>query len=224
MKDGKKRQPVPTFRLNPSSLVGSEQSGKVEYGRMLGANASSFDQNLPEHHLNDGAAGEIAARSNGVPTPDAIDVTRSLSNAMSPVLSSMTSSPIASGVVSTCSELDYSMSELTEEKRRHHIRTCVKLRIFRKLKFFVKAFHNDYNENPETVCADMMRYCHIVPGTPLAQLWWLETRVLVMRTHTDHRNNCIKAMRLRYRGKFITTSPVCRSRSVKRMLLTLPKP
>ena len=206
MKDGKKSKPVPTFRLNPSSLVGSEQSGKVEYGRMLGANANSFNQNLPEIHLNHGAAGEFAARSNGVPSPDTVDVTQSLSNAMSPVLSSMTNSPIVSGVVSPCSGLDYSMSELTEEKRRHHIRTCVKLRIFRKLKFFVKAFHNDYNDNPETVCADMMRYCHIVPGTPMAQLWWLETRMLVMRTHTDHRNNCIKAMRLRYCGKFIFLS------------------
>ena len=206
MKDGKKSKPVPTFRLNPSSLVGSEQSGKVEYGRMLGANANSFNQNLPEIHLNHGAAGEFAARSNGVPSPGTVDVTQSLSNAMSPVLSSMTNSPIVSGVVSPCSGLDYSMSELTEEKRRHHIRTCVKLRIFRKLKFFVKAFHNDYNDNPETVCADMMRYCHIVPGTPMAQLWWLETRKLVMRTHTDHRNNCIKAMRLRYRGKFIFLS------------------
>ena len=169
------------------------------------------------HHLNNGAAGEFAARGNGVPPPDTIDVRHSLSNAMSPVLSSMTSSPIVSGVVSTCSGLDYSMSELTEEKRRHHIRTCVKLRIFRKLKFFVKAFHNGYNEDPETVCADMMRYCQIVPGTPKAKLWCLETRVLVMRTHTDHRNNCIKAMRPRYRGKFLITSPVCTSWRVPTM-------
>ena len=201
---GKKRKAVPTFRLKPASLMGSEQGvGSVIYGgNKLGAGVKTTIPNQLGHVGNDDLAGENAAWGNDVQPPDTIDVTHNLSNVMSPVLSSMSSIPVAVlELVTPSPGLDMSMTELTDAKRRNHIRNCVKLRVFRKLKFFVKMFHSDYTEDPHTVCADMMRYCKIVPGTDYARLWWLETRVLVMRTHTDHRNNCIKAMRLRYRGK-----------------------
>ena len=84
------------------------------------------------------------------------------------------------------------------------IRDCVKVQLFRKMKFFDKGKHGSYSTNTKTVCGLVMKFCNI-SSIQADHKWWDRMRPMVMRTHTDHRNNCIKAMRIKFRGK----SPCC---------------
>ena len=43
--------------------------------------------------------------------------------------------------------------------------------------------------------------CNVEPDQA-DEHWWADMRKLVVCTHTDRRNNVIKNMRLRFRGKF----------------------
>jgi hypothetical protein len=80
------------------------------------------------------------------------------------------------------------------------IKDCVKLHLFRKMKFFDKGKHGSYSTSPKTVCGLVMKHCNI-SSVQADHKWWDKMRSAVMRTHTDHRNNCIKAMRIKFRGK-----------------------
>ena len=84
------------------------------------------------------------------------------------------------------------------------IRDCVKIQLFRKMKFFDKGKHGSYNTSTKTVCGLVMKFCNI-SSVQADHKWWDKMRPMVMRTHTDHRNNCIKAMRNKFRG----TYPCC---------------
>jgi hypothetical protein len=80
------------------------------------------------------------------------------------------------------------------------IRDCVKIQLFRKMKFFDKGKHGSYSTSTKTVCGLVMKFCNI-SSVQADYKWWDKMRPMVMRTHTDHRNNCIKAMRVKFRGK-----------------------
>ncbi len=70
---------------------------------------------------------------------------------------------------------------------------------FCKLNFFDKGKHGSYSTKPNTVCAILIKLGNI-SAVEADHKWWDTTRSTVMRMHTDHRNNCVKAMRLRFRG------------------------
>ncbi len=76
---------------------------------------------------------------------------------------------------------------------------CVKQQLFRRVKFFDDDMHGDYDYNPESVCGMVRNYCNVASVETNLQ-WWHETRKKIKRTLGNHRNNCIKAMRLRFRG------------------------
>ena len=80
------------------------------------------------------------------------------------------------------------------------VRDLVKEKLFRRLKFFDKSKHGSYSTRTSTVCGMLIKYGNI-SSVAADHKWWDKMRSPVMRTHTDHRNNCIKAMRLRFRGK-----------------------
>ena len=69
------------------------------------------------------------------------------------------------------------------------------------MKFFDEDIHGAYNTDPESVCGPVMQFCNIsfIATEPS---WWFDMKPIIKRTHTDHRNNCIKSMRLHFRGKF----------------------
>ncbi len=79
------------------------------------------------------------------------------------------------------------------------VQKIVKEKLFCKLKFFDKRKHGSYRTKSNTVYGMLIKLGNI--SAVEADYKWRDTmRSTVMRTHTDHRNNCIKAMRLRFRG------------------------
>jgi hypothetical protein len=87
---------------------------------------------------------------------------------------------------------------------RGMVRGVVKTRLFPKVKFLIKEKHGMYAHRQETVCGMVMKHCNISAVDTTSE-WWNELRPTIFRTHTDHRNNCIKAIRLRYRGNVAIT-------------------
>jgi hypothetical protein len=85
--------------------------------------------------------------------------------------------------------------------QRHMVCDCVKTKLFRCLKFFKKDVHGLYNLCNGTVCAMVVANCNVTTADA-DKVWWANMRKLVVCTHTDRRNNVIKNIRLRFRGKF----------------------
>ena len=76
---------------------------------------------------------------------------------------------------------------------------CVKQQLFRKVKFFDDDLHRQLDHHPDSVCGMVRTYCNISAIETNVNLW-SETRGKIKHTLGNHRNNCIKAMRLRFRG------------------------
>jgi hypothetical protein len=84
------------------------------------------------------------------------------------------------------------------------VRNIVKEKLFCKLKFFDRRKHGSYSTKPNTVCGMLIELGNI-SAVEADYKWWCDTMCsTVMHTHMDHRNNCIKAMRLRFRGTWCT--------------------
>ena len=90
--------------------------------------------------------------------------------------------------------------KMTDTGKRALVRECVKKVLFRRIKFFRKELHGMYHQSPTTVCGLIINYCNM-PLEEASMEWWSKTRKVVLSSHTDHRNNVIKLMRLRFIGK-----------------------
>ena len=91
--------------------------------------------------------------------------------------------------------------KMTPEGWRILVRNCVKTVLFCRLKFFKKDLHGIYDQRETTVCGLVIKSCNL-SGQDATLKWWATMRKIVIATHTDHRNNVIKTMRLRFRGTF----------------------
>ena len=80
------------------------------------------------------------------------------------------------------------------------VRSCVKKQLFRRVKFFHDELHGSYDTKTNSVCGLVMRFCNI-SAIAAEPRWWFDMKPIIKKTHTDHRNNCIKAMRTRFRGE-----------------------
>lgn len=99
--------------------------------------------------------------------------------------------------------VDMSMS-ITSTGMRAIIKECVKNKLFRCVKFFDREKHGFYSENLNTACGLVIKFCHIAPTSQTqAFAWWREVRPLVIKTISDHRNNCIKSMRTVFGRKYL---------------------
>ena len=78
----------------------------------------------------------------------------------------------------------------------------VRAHIFRNVKFWDRDEHGVFSEEPNTVCGIVLRLCNVLACNHEihAPTWWRETKPLVIKTHTDQRNNCIKTVHIRYNG------------------------
>lgn len=76
---------------------------------------------------------------------------------------------------------------------------CVKQQLFRRVKFFDDDLHGHFDYNPDSVCGMVRNFCNVSSIETNLQ-WWYETRSKIKRTLGNHRNNCIKTMRSRFRG------------------------
>jgi hypothetical protein len=54
-----------------------------------------------------------------------------------------------------------------------------------------------YNKKPTSFCGIVLKYCSIIAN----KAWWYNIRKMIVITHTNHRNNCIEAMKLKFKGK-----------------------
>jgi hypothetical protein len=77
---------------------------------------------------------------------------------------------------------------------------CVKHQLFRRVKFFDDYLHGQFDHQPDSVCSMVRKYCN-VSAIETNLNWWYKTPGKIKRTLGNHRNNCIKSMRLRFRGK-----------------------
>ena len=81
------------------------------------------------------------------------------------------------------------------------IKLVIKNKLFRMMKFCDRESDFLFNTNSDTVCGTILRHAMMLKE-PAAQQWWKETRPLVRKTFTDHRNNCIKCIRAKYKGMY----------------------
>ena len=106
-------------------------------------------------------------------------------------------SQVTSSVPGLSSLMDMSMTEISKENQISMVKGCIKRHVFSIWKFYQKDFHSHFSEDEKTMCRFIMKHTNI-RGT---QNWWLGMRRIVVKTHTDLRNNAIKNMQMKFKGK-----------------------
>ena len=140
--------------------------------------------------------------------PALITVNKSLSAVISQQTSLLTNPGI---------NIDMSLTQISDPNFRHIISQCVKLQVFRRCKFYNKEHHGIYNEMPTSFCGIVLKYCNIVAN----EAWWYNTRKMIVITHTNHRNNCIKAMKLKFKGEKKTISHKCATKILTKCVVEI---
>ena len=86
---------------------------------------------------------------------------------------------------------------------KSNIRAFVKLNLFHLVKFWDKDIYGEKSYKTNTVCGWFAKIHHIEKSKDF--IWWDRGVSKEMgRMHTDHRNNCIKAIKKVYQGMNIT--------------------
>ena len=116
-----------------------------------------------------------------------------------------TATPTAA--VPSLPQYNLSMTAFTDSTLRSIVKTCIKDHIFRKCKFFNRFKHNAFDTNPKSMCGQIMKHCSLTADAT----WWYGIRTLVIKTLTDHRNNCIKRLNARFKGTYLIVCVACRS-------------
>ena len=106
-------------------------------------------------------------------------------------------SQLTSSVPGLSSSMDMSMTEISEENQISMIKTCIKKHVFSIWKFYQKDYHSHFSADEKTLCGFIMKHTNI-RGT---ENWWLGMRRIVVKTHTDLRNNAIKNMQMKFKGE-----------------------
>jgi hypothetical protein len=112
-------------------------------------------------------------------------------------VSKSSDSQVTSSVPGLSSLMDMSMTEISEENQISMVKGCIKRHVFSIWKFYQKDYHGSFSEDHKTMCGFIMKHTNI-RGT---QNWWLGIRRVVVKTHTDLRNNAIKNMQTKFKGK-----------------------
>ena len=76
------------------------------------------------------------------------------------------------------------------------VKTCVKTHTFRICKFYNRNLHSQYSTSAQTMCGQILRKCNLDADAA----WWYQMRPTVVKTLTDHRNNCIKRIMQKFKG------------------------
>ncbi len=93
--------------------------------------------------------------------------------------------------------IDMSLTQISDPNFCHIISQCIKRIVFCRCKFYNREHHGAYNENVNLFSGMVLNHCHILANVA----WWFNTRKMVVIIHTNHRNNCIKAMNTKFKGK-----------------------
>lgn len=109
---------------------------------------------------------------------------------------------ISSVDMSFCESLHWHIDNSTPDfVVQEAIRKCIKQKVFRLLKFCDRDIHGCFNESSKSVCGIVLKFCNLKKAA-IAREKWIELRPMVMRAHATHRNNCIKSLQKRYKGKW----------------------
>jgi len=83
------------------------------------------------------------------------------------------------------------------------IAKAIKQVMFRYFKFFDREQDYFFNTEKNTFCGLLLTKTNQTQRSVNEQSdWWLTNRRFIKTTHTNHRNNCIKMIQLKYKGKF----------------------
>jgi L-rhamnose mutarotase len=94
--------------------------------------------------------------------------------------------------------IDMSMTELEDSGQKNRIIFIVRNHIFPIWKFYDKQYDGPYDTDEKTMCGLLMKnmfHC------PMGERWWISIRPIVTQTITNTRNNVIKEMHRKYKGK-----------------------
>jgi hypothetical protein len=80
------------------------------------------------------------------------------------------------------------------------VKECIKKQLFRRLKFFDKRKHGTFSTSTKTVCGLVVKLCNL-SSIEANHAWWESTRPTILKIHTDHCNNCIKAIGKQFKGE-----------------------
>jgi hypothetical protein len=143
----------------------------------------------------------FAGRGMGGNFPDPTDIAYTKPDQVVSTPGAVNFNQNAATIVQDC-VVDMTM-DITSTGMRAIIKECVKNKLFRCVKFFDREKHGFYSENLNTACGLVMKFCNIaITSKTQALAWWREVRPLVIKTISDHRNNCIKSMRTNFLRKY----------------------
>ena len=173
-----------TIVTDPTKLVQPYQytSNADEAHSLASVQSQKLQRADAGHQANSSL--QSSALHNPASLPALITVNKSLSAVISQQTSLLTNPGI---------NIDMSLTQISGPNFRHIISQCVNLQVFRRCKFYNKERHGIYNEMPTSFCGIVLKYCNIVAN----KAWWYNTCRMIVITHTNHRNNCIKAMKIK---------------------------
>jgi hypothetical protein len=96
----------------------------------------------------------------------------------------------------------YMQPKQSEDGLKKTIRDAAKGVLFSRLKFLKKEndLHYRYSTDPRTVCGVILCELDYLEN-PNAELFWIDSRQLIFKTHGSHRNNVIKNIQAYYKSK-----------------------
>jgi hypothetical protein len=182
-------------------------------------NQSASQNQLPVFHLNAASVAKAAASAPPVLSlPPVSFVVPELTNSSSfSTLSRVPETPaphikqaVSSRVAVTpmtvpSAQFNLSMTAFSDKTIRSIIKTCMKDHIFPKCKFYHRDKHGTYDRSPTSMCGQIMKHCSLEADAT----WWYQIRPVIVKTHTDHRNNCIKRLKARFKGMSKTHVCIC---------------
>jgi hypothetical protein len=147
------------------------------------------------HNLNESSATNANHHGGGLSTmpeavPSSIHVSKSTGHSLI-----TTSVPGRSNI-----PLDMSLTEVKADHQKMLVKDCVRKRIFSIWKFYQREFDSQFSLDEETLCGFILKYT----GLQGDEDWWVQIRKVVRKCHTDMRNNAIKNMQAKFKGKHET--------------------
>ena len=96
----------------------------------------------------------------------------------------------------------YMLPKQSDEGVKKTIRDAAKGVLFSRLKFLKKEndLHYRYSTDPRTVCGVILCELDYLEN-PNAEMFWINSRQLIFKTHGSHRNNVIKNIQSYYKRK-----------------------
>ncbi|MGL6009169.1 MAG: hypothetical protein ACRC1D_06915 [Culicoidibacterales bacterium] len=79
------------------------------------------------------------------------------------------------------------------------LKAVIRKDLFRYMKFPDSLYDYDFTTRPETICGTILRHTDMLENAT-REYWWKESKQLVVKTYTHHQNNCIKNIKLKYKG------------------------